>query len=87
MIRYSTIKETANRMTLKDNQAIYEHPGGPLLTRMARPAAVPHVGLAGAVNGKAWRAVQIGTSKGYPDGKQHKTVAYVPSSAGRIVPW
>jgi hypothetical protein len=86
-IRYSGIVQTNSRMALKDGQVIYTHPGGSKLTSMSKAAAVPHVGLAGQVNGKAWRAVQVGTASGYSDGKVHKTVGYVPSSAGRIVPW
>lgn len=86
MIRYATITETGNRMTLRDGQRLYDSPGGKVVTKMSRDASVRHVGLAGQVAGKAWRAVVVGTGVPYADGKTRRTVLYVPSSAGEVVP-
>lgn len=84
-IRYAAVAATSNVMQLADGQRLYDRPGGKPITRMSRKAAVPHVGLAGQVNGKAWRAVMVATGVGYTDGKPHRTVLYVPSSAGKVV--
>lgn len=85
-IRYATVTDTGNVMQLANGQRLYNKPGGSVVTRMSKAASVPHVGLAGNVNGKAWRAVVVGTGVGYSDGKTHKTILYVPASAGKVVP-
>ncbi len=84
-IRYSPVTVTANHMELAQGQPLYDSPGGAVVTRMSRSVAVPHVGLAGAVSGRAWRAVVVSTRALYADGRAQPTVLYVPDSAGRIV--
>lgn len=85
-IRYAAISGTSSRMRLRQGQALYEWPGGPRVTAMSQAGAVPYVGLAGAVDGKAWRAVVVGTKALYDDGRTRRTVLYVPASAGEVEP-
>jgi hypothetical protein len=85
-IKYATVAATSSVMHLAEGQRLYDHPGGAPYTRMSRSAKVPHVGLAGSVNGKGWRAVIVGTGIGYPKGVVKRTVLYVPSNAGEVEP-
>jgi lysozyme len=85
-IRYSPVSATRSRLALRKGTRLYEKPGGLRVTAMSRDGRVPHVGLAGRVAGKAWRAVIVGTRWSYRDGKPHATVLYVPASAGKVVP-
>ena len=84
-IRYSpTITEPTSRMELAKGQRLYESPGGKAVTAMSKAGAPPHLGLTSSPAGKPWRAVQIGTGWSYAEGR-HKTVLYVPASAGKVV--
>lgn len=83
-IRYSRITSTTEVMALREGQAVYEAPGGPIATRMAKAGLVPHVGLASPVGGFAWRAVVVSTRWGYADGQSRPTVLYVPAAAGEV---
>lgn len=85
-IRYATVQTAGARIQLAAGTGLYERPGGTRVTRMARSASPLELGLAGSVNGKAWRAVLVGTAWSYRDGNPHKTVLYVPASAGKVVP-
>lgn len=85
-IRYAAISETGNRLALTKGQALYDKPGGKAVTHLSTSRSVPHVGMAGSAGGKAWRAVVVGTSWSYADRKTHRTVLYVPASAGKVVP-
>jgi hypothetical protein len=82
-IRYATANATTT-MALAKGQALYERPGGDVVTHMSAAAKVPHVGKAGSVNGKPWRAVVVATRWSYGDGLAHRTVLYVPASAGKV---
>jgi hypothetical protein len=85
-IRYAQVAGTRTRMRLREGQALYQYPGGPRITVMQATGSVPHIGLAGSVAGKAWRAVLIGTRGTYDDGRVRPTILYVPASAGEVVP-
>ena len=78
-IRYANVT-SGTRMKLAKGQVCYASPGGKAVTKMSRASSVPHLGQAG----KGWRAVLIGTRVGYPDGKTHRTVLYVPAKAGEV---
>lgn len=85
MIRYSGVTAVRSRMALRQGQALYSSPGGSKVTAMAKAGTVPHIGLAGQVNGHAWRAVQVGTARPYGDGHLRATILYVPASAGEVI--
>lgn len=85
-IRYAQVTSTANRARLRQGTALYDRPGGSRVTAMSKDAIVPHVGLAGAVAGQAWRAVVVGTRWSYDDGSAHPTVLYVPAAAAEVIP-
>lgn len=84
-VRWAQVRDTYTRMRLRRDQPLYERPGGPQVTAMARAGDVPHIGLAGRVGDTVWRAVLIGTRWSYDDGDVHKTVLYVPASAGEVI--
>lgn len=84
-IRYAQVSTTATRLRLRQGTALYDRPGGRKVTAMSANGDVPHVGLAGSVNGKAWRAVVVGTGWSYADGRSHRTVLYVPAAAGEVI--
>jgi hypothetical protein len=85
-IRYVQVAATPERMTLRAGQPLYAHPGGPAVSRMLAAGSVPYVGQAASVGGVAWRAVICGTVWSYSDGRRHRTVLYVPASAGEVSP-
>lgn len=86
-IRYSpTIAAPSSRIALKKGQRLYAAPGGKSVTAMASDGRPPQLGLTKSPAGVAWRAVQVGTKWSYSDGKAHKTVLYVPATAGKVVP-
>lgn len=85
-IRYSPTTNPTTRMNLKAGQRLYASPGGKAVTSMASAGSPPHLGVTKSPAGVAWRAVQVGTKWSYPDGKPHKTVLYVPATAGKVVP-
>lgn len=85
-IRYAQVGTTTTRMALPEGTSLFDKPGGVRVTRMSKAATVPHIGTAGMAGGKSWRAVVVGTSWSYADGKPHRTVLYVPASAGKVVP-
>lgn len=84
-IRYAQVGSTRTRLRLPKGSPIYATPGGPRVTAMSSSADVPHVGLAGSVNGHPWRAIVVGTGWSYSDGRAHPTVLYVPAAAGEVV--
>lgn len=84
-VRYVPAFTPTSRMELDEGQRLYESPGGKSVTRMSKAGAPPHLGLTHSPSGKAWRAVVVATRWNYPDGKAHRTVLYVPSSAGEVV--
>lgn len=84
-IRYAGVQSVTSRFALAEGQRLYDKPGGVVVTRLSRTTTVPLIGLAGSVNGKPWRAVLIGTAAGYSDDKPHRTVLYVPDSAGKVI--
>lgn len=84
-IRYSQVTATRTRLRLRTGTALFDRPGGVRRTAIATTADVPHIGLAGSVDGHAWRAVVVGTAWSYSDGKRHATVLYVPASAGEVI--
>lgn len=84
-IRYAQVSTTATRLRLRQGTSLYDRPGGSRVTAMSANADVPHVGLAGAVNGEAWRAVVVGTRWSYADGRAHRTILYVPAAAGEVI--
>lgn len=85
-IRYCQTRTTSSRMSLKKGQVLYVSPGGARVTAMSADGKPFHVGPAGSVGGKAWRAVIVSTKWSYKDGVPRPTVLYVPASAGTVVP-
>jgi hypothetical protein len=85
-IRYSpAIASPTSRMHLAAGQRLYDSPGGDPVTKMASSGAPPHIGLTRSRGGKPWRAVQVSTQWSYSDGKAHRTVLFVPATAGKVV--
>lgn len=86
MLRYAQVTGTRTRMTLQQGQVLSEYPGGPRVTTVQQTGSFPHIGLAGLVAGRGWRAVLVSTRAPYADGQKRPTVLYVPVSAGKVVP-
>ena len=84
-IRYAQVSTTATRLRLSKGTALFDRPGGSKVTALSADADVPHVGLAGSAGGQAWRAVVVGTAWSYADGRPHRTILYVPETAGKVI--
>lgn len=82
-IRYMTRANTGRVKHLPQGTAIYDRPGGRVVTHMKYEADVPYLGWAGPVP-QGWQSVQVGTSYSYPDHKLYLTGLYVRAEAGPV---